>query len=348
MAQMITHELDPDVVRWGLHHLDVCCLANGGSPRAITRYDKDLSSLEYVREGYCEMEHINLENDEAIANALPDELSWLAFSEPSGPSYNGEGNQLGSIFSNDQLGPLNRHGHQTSQQDEGEWGIYSSSSCPREKSFYGEAISCTPGIADEFILDGELGKRLNQMIHVPHVPKVNGEIPSVDEETSDHQRLMDRLLVYDLVELKVSGDGNCQFRSLSDQIYHTTEHHKFVREQIVNQFKLHPELYEGYVPMVFYDYVKKMRKVGEWGDHVTLQAASDVYGVKIFIITSFKDTCYIEILPNVQKSKRSFEAQLSWFSGDQEKQVVEAAGWELAALGGECSEADGGICHELC
>lgn len=28
------------------------------------------------------------------------------------------------------------------------------------------------------------------------------------------------------------------------------------------------------------------------------------YGVKIFVITSFKDTCYIEILPHVSKSSR--------------------------------------------
>lgn len=28
------------------------------------------------------------------------------------------------------------------------------------------------------------------------------------------------------------------------------------------------------------------------------------YGVKIFVITSFKDTCYIEINPHVQRSKR--------------------------------------------
>lgn len=28
------------------------------------------------------------------------------------------------------------------------------------------------------------------------------------------------------------------------------------------------------------------------------------YGVKIFVITSFKDTCYIEIIPNVERSKR--------------------------------------------
>jgi hypothetical protein len=28
------------------------------------------------------------------------------------------------------------------------------------------------------------------------------------------------------------------------------------------------------------------------------------YGAKIFVITSFKDTCYIEIHPKVEKSKR--------------------------------------------
>ncbi|KAL8247573.1 hypothetical protein R6Q59_008789 [Mikania micrantha] len=71
---------------------------------------------------------------------------------------------------------------------------------------------------------------------VLNVPKVNGALPAADEATSDHQRLMDRLQIYDLVELKVSGGGNCQFRSLSDQIYRSSEHHKLVREQVVHQF----------------------------------------------------------------------------------------------------------------
>ncbi|TYH49260.1 hypothetical protein ES332_D10G124000v1 [Gossypium tomentosum] len=43
-----------------------------------------------------------------------------------------------------------------------------------------------------------------------HVPKINGVIPSVDEETFDHQWLLDRLQLYGLVENKVQGDGNCQ------------------------------------------------------------------------------------------------------------------------------------------
>ncbi|GFP91850.1 hypothetical protein PHJA_001329000, partial [Phtheirospermum japonicum] len=29
------------------------------------------------------------------------------------------------------------------------------------------------------------------------------------------------------------------------------------------------------------------------------------FGIKIFIITSFKDTCYIEIIPQIQKSDRT-------------------------------------------
>ncbi|KAJ3693103.1 hypothetical protein LUZ60_012198 [Juncus effusus] len=167
-------------------------------------------------------------------------------------------------------------------------------------------------------IDGEVGKRLNQMVPIPHVPKINGEIPSVDEATTDHQRLIDRLRLYDLVELKVQGDGNCQFRALSDQFYRSPEHHKFVRQQVINQLESHPEIYEGYVPMEYCEYLKKLSKTGEWGDHVTLQAAADSYGVKIFVITSFKDTCYIEILPNIEKSKRviflSFWAEVHYNS----------------------------------
>lgn len=163
-----------------------------------------------------------------------------------------------------------------------------------------------PEIENDSVLDGELGKRLNQLLPIPHVPKINGQIPSVDEATSDHQRLSDRLQLYDLVELKISGDGNCQFSSLSDQIYRTPGHHNFVREQVVNQLKLRPDLYENYVPMAYGDYIKKMSRNSEWGDHVTLQAAADWFGIKMFVVTSFKDTCYIEILPQTdQKSNRT-------------------------------------------
>ncbi|MQL91602.1 hypothetical protein Taro_024220 [Colocasia esculenta] len=44
---------------------------------------------------------------------------------------------------------------------------------------------------------------------------------------------------------------------------------------IHSKLKDYQSLYEGYVPMKYKKYYKKMAKSGEWGDHVTLQAAAD-------------------------------------------------------------------------
>ncbi|KAM3245268.1 hypothetical protein ACQJBY_056530 [Aegilops geniculata] len=178
--------------------------------------------------------------------------------------------------------------------------------------------SSYPGSDDCFEMEEEVGKRFYPMVPVPHVPKINGEIPSLDEATMDHERLSDRLKLYELTENKVKGDGNCQFRALSDQLYQTPDHHEFVREQIISQLKSNREAYDGYVPMAYDEYLEKVSRNGEWGDHVTLQAAADKYGVKIFVMTSFKDTCYIEIQPKVQKSNKvvllSFWAEVHYNS----------------------------------
>ncbi|KAG5610792.1 hypothetical protein H5410_022073 [Solanum commersonii] len=311
---MTLYELDPDVVRWNLHLIDVCGINNSGSLGTVTQYDTDFSQLGYAREGYAEPMHINVENDEVIAHALQEELSRLSLDESIVSSHTDEEeHRKASVLAQDWAAPSTRFSNLAVdgiQEDTDSTGF-----CPLTVA---SSNWESPVIEDESLLDGEVGKRLNQLDAIPHVPKINGDIPSVDEAKSDHQRLMDRLEVYDLVELKVSGDGNCQFCSLSDQIYRSTEHHKFVREQVVKQLKSHRELYEGYVPMVYDEYLKKMSKAGEWGDHVTLQAAADSYGVKMFVITSFKDTCYIEILPQSLKSNRiitlSFWAEVHYNS----------------------------------
>ncbi|KAJ9540385.1 LOW QUALITY PROTEIN: hypothetical protein OSB04_026891 [Centaurea solstitialis] len=303
--KMAFHEQDPDVVRWGLHHLmDICSVSNAGSPGAFTRYDKDCSSVEY--EGYCVSNYANVENDEMIARAFQEELSRLTLEERHGSPQ--EDHQKESVLAQDWLAPSKRHVQRLRDFMNKTWKTEnrrcnSSSSFEERSGDY--AINRVP-------------QRWQMSRVLTHVPKVNGEVPSADEATSDHQRLMDRLQLYDLVELKVSGDGNCQFRSLSDQIYRSSEHHKLVREQVAHQLKFYPELYAAYVPMAYDDYLKKISTDGEWGDHVTLQAAADVFGVKIFVLTSFKDTCYIEILPCAQKSKRiiflSFWAEVHYNS----------------------------------
>ncbi|KAK9156305.1 hypothetical protein Sjap_003785 [Stephania japonica] len=160
--------------------------------------------------------------------------------------------------------------------------------------------------------DGRLGKRLSHLNSIPHTPRVNGSIPDVTDATLDHERLSERLATYDLAELQIEGDGNCQFRALADQLLRNPEHHKHVRKQVVKQLKHHSKLYEGYVPMKYKTYLKKMKRSGEWGDHVTLQAAADRFGAKICLLTSFRDSCLIEIFPKDQNPSR--ELWLSFWS----------------------------------
>ncbi|XVE99279.1 hypothetical protein REPUB_Repub03eG0184800 [Reevesia pubescens] len=353
---MLTCDIDPDVARWGLQDLQVCVFKQSGASGSVTLHDKDNSQTAFIGEGYFEPqrvnaendaitanyepESVNVENDAVIAHALQEELSRVAAAEASG--FNNR--TQGSILTQDWFGLPGRqdssdHDDQKIVEDRNQTGRHTNEVNHPNRDSDGSIISRSErggdsglggkvslgedllhiGIIDQSsVLDGEVEKRLNDMVAIPHVPKTNGEIPSADEEISDHQRLLDRLQLYGLVENKVQGDGNCQFRSLSDQLYRSQDHHRFVREQVVSQLKSNPEWYGGYVPMAYGDYLKKMNKNGEWGDHVTLQAAADSYGVKIFVLTSFKDTCYIEILPHNQKSERiiflSFWAEVHYNS----------------------------------
>ncbi|KAG8385035.1 hypothetical protein BUALT_Bualt04G0181000 [Buddleja alternifolia] len=165
-------------------------------------------------------------------------------------------------------------------------------------------------------LDGAVGRRLSSLAPVAHIPRINLHFPSSSDSNLDYQRLFQRLNVYRLYEVRVAGDGNCQFRALSDQIYRSPEYHKHVRKEVAKQLKDNHALYEGYVPMKFKHYYKKMAKwgllLGEWGDHVTLQAAADKFAAKICLLTSFRDTCFIEIVPQHQVPVR--ELWLSFWS----------------------------------
>ncbi|CAN1749026.1 OVARIAN TUMOR DOMAIN-containing deubiquitinating enzyme 11 [Linum perenne] len=158
----------------------------------------------------------------------------------------------------------------------------------------------------------QLGRRLSHLDSIPHTLRVNGEIPDLNDATLDHVRLSGRLNTYGLAELHMEGDGNCQFRALADQLFRSPDYHKHVRKQVVKQLKQFRKLYESHVPMKYRSYLRKMKKSGEWGDHVTLQAAADRFEAKICLVTSFRDTCYIEIRPKDKPPGR--EIWLSFWS----------------------------------
>ncbi|GAQ89268.1 cysteine protease family protein [Klebsormidium nitens] len=155
--------------------------------------------------------------------------------------------------------------------------------------------------------DGPVGAKLRHMKSIPHVLRTNSFVPTWDEKSSseDHELLVDRLKAYGLAERHVAGDGNCQFRALSDQLYHTPDKHEHVRKAVYKQLKYHPQFYEAYVSDEDYKhYFKRLATDGEWGDHITLQAAADRYGLKISLLTTFKDNGFIQIEPRETKSQR--------------------------------------------
>jgi len=105
-----------------------------------------------------------------------------------------------------------------------------------------------------------LGRRLSHLDSIPHTPRVNGKIPDFNNATIDHESLLERLGTYGLAEYQIEGDGNCQFRALADQIFRNPDYHKHVRKAVVKQLKEFRKHYEGYVPMEYKVYLKKMKR----------------------------------------------------------------------------------------
>ena len=149
-------------------------------------------------------------------------------------------------------------------------------------------------------------------------PKVIVQFPTTDEAATDHTRLDTRLKLYNLREKVVRGDGNCQFRAIADQLFRDQERHAECRSVVINQLRRRAEDYSPYVPEDYDAYVDAMRRDGCWGDHITLQAAADAYGVRMCVISSYKDNFIVEVRPKTQRSSRvcwiSFWAEVHYNS----------------------------------
>ena len=143
-------------------------------------------------------------------------------------------------------------------------------------------------------------------------------VPAPDFATKDHGNLENRLRLYGLKEKKVRGDGNCQFRALADQLWNNQERHAEIRSAVVDQLRRDSESYSVFVPEDYALYVRDMSRQTTWGDHITLQAAADTYGVAMCVISSYKDNFVIEIQPKVKRSERvlwiSFWAEVHYNS----------------------------------
>eukprot|EP00249_Psilotum_nudum_P016480 c25844_g2_i1 orf=368-1132(+) len=250
---------DPDFVRWGLTELfdGVFGLSNPWIGRTSIQAN-EVAQTEFVQigESYPVRGYNVVENDEVIAYTLQEELSKLAAKEAAegGPQSSKEDPIEASVLVQDWFGrnypplqtdPWQGNNNWRESLDYDDQNNHNGSDQDGE----GDEDGVPRFSEDSSVLDEEIRKRLMNMNSIPHVPRINGEIPTVDDATADRQRLLNRLKFCGLSERKMDGDGNCQFRAFSDQLYRTSDHHQNVREKVVEQLKLHPDLYEGYVPM---------------------------------------------------------------------------------------------------
>merc|ERR1712194_553919 len=117
------------------------------------------------------------------------------------------------------------------------------------------------------------------------------------EESSGTTLLAQRLAFLNLRSVLSDEDGNCQFRSLARELYGKQSHHAVVRQVVCEWIRDHSEDFSPYLAEEFDDYLKIMRKNRTWGDELTLRAAADAYGVRIYIISTERDNYLLEYAP---------------------------------------------------
>lgn len=106
----------------------------------------------------------------------------------------------------------------------------------------------------------------------------------------------------------VDADGNCQFRALSVQLCGDEAQHAALRKRVTQHLRDRRERYEGYVLGQFDEYLERMERDGEWGDNVTLQAASDVLSRNILVLTDRSGTSeLLELNPEIASEEEQHQ-----------------------------------------
>lgn len=107
------------------------------------------------------------------------------------------------------------------------------------------------------------------------------------------------------LEIKhMEGDGNCMFRSLSDQLKDDASKHFLFREKIMSYIEENRDHFSLFMEddEPFDDYIARMKTSGEWGGHQELYAASQCLDASIVVHQQEEDRPrYVLICPNTDR-----------------------------------------------
>ncbi|KAJ8613500.1 hypothetical protein CTAYLR_002172 [Chrysophaeum taylorii] len=158
--------------------------------------------------------------------------------------------------------------------------------------------------------------------------------PSLEAKVSGRRLLESRLTTHNKRGYDIKGDGACQFRAVSHQLFDDERHHKIVRVRAIDQLaKTRPSVHDCEV------YISKphstsvsVKTVGEdfdaylgamkldtcWGDALTLQACADVFRVRILLVTTYDSNFELVIEPEAEPALREiwigFHSEMHYIS----------------------------------
>ena len=103
---------------------------------------------------------------------------------------------------------------------------------------------------------------------------------------------------------EVGGDGNCLFRSVSDQMDNTEKNHKMYREMCLTYMKNNPDEFSPFIEddETFDKYLERMGEDGEWGGNLEIYALSKTLNANFYIYIH-KHPMYV--VNNFEKPKKN-------------------------------------------
>ena len=122
-----------------------------------------------------------------------------------------------------------------------------------------------------------------------------------------------RLKYLRIGSVRVHGDGNCQFRALSQQLYGCADFHGSVRRAVVahmlEERSFFSAMFDGDAD--FEGYLRRMRELKCWGDELTLRAAADCFSCAVHVVTSTETNWYLLYSPAEKPKKHLFLVYVS-------------------------------------
>lgn len=96
-------------------------------------------------------------------------------------------------------------------------------------------------------------------------------------------RFLQRLTARGLEIKHMATDGNCLFRSVADRVYGDAEMHDVVRRLCIEHIDQSREHFSQYITEDFNAYVQRKRRDGVYGNHVEIQAISEMYNRPVHV-----------------------------------------------------------------